>query len=185
MGTIDSLRKKMNEQLPLFYCSITVLMAWILFCRENRLKLNLSDVDISKLYDIDTDFNITRLRKIEGKSFFGYISSNTNVENFDFKRVLTITKELSNISNPKVFVRGKFELWFLFAFCKKTTDVIIPRLNKSIKAVNRVSSVKYPKCKIHVSITYQNILQLLAPRIKSPESVQKFLSLNFGKIPLS
>ena len=86
------------------------------------------------------------------------------------------------MDTPKTFLRGKYELWFLFIFCKKVVEIILPQLNTRIEEHNKKNKVKISKCKIHIELKEANMIEITAPRVKIPLEVKKFIKGNIESL---
>lgn len=179
---IDDLKKEFIKQLDFFTEKMTSISAWVVYCRKNKLPVNLSDIDISKIFSISNDFKIKRNLSGGYKTPFEYICSTTKTRHYNFTEIKKISKDLQNIKPAKKFLRGKYELWFLYAFCKNTIDITIPFLNKEIKKHNTSNEVKKTKCKVTIPIKPENIIQITAPRVRLSADIANFLKENLRKI---
>lgn len=179
---ISELKGRFIEELRIFSEEMTRISAWVVYCRKNNFDVNLSDIDIAKLFKITKDFNIKRAIPKGAKNRFDYICSVTKTNYYSLPELKEISKNLYRIETPKKFIRGKYELWFLYAFCKNTIEVTVPQLNKKIKDHNRKSDKKIMKCKVTIQIKPENILQVTAPRVKLSKDISDFLQLNLMKL---
>jgi len=179
---IENLNNEFIKQLDFFTEKMTSISAWVVYCRKNKLPVNLSDIDISKIFSISNDFKIKRDLSSGHRTPFEYICSTTKTSYYNYSEIKSISKNLRNIKPAKKFLRGKYELWFLYAFCKNTIDITIPLLNKEIKKYNTSNEVKKTKCKVTIAIKPENIIQITAPRVKLSADIAKFLNENLRKI---
>lgn len=179
---IDDLKNEFIKQLDFFTDKMISISAWVVYCRKNKLQVNLNDIDISKIFSISNDFKIKRCLSSGHKTPFEYICSTTKTNYFNYSEIKSISKELRSIQPAKIFLRGKYELWFLYAFCNNTVEFTIPLLNKEIKKHNTSSGVKKTKCKVTISIKPENIIQITAPRVRVSPDIDKFLNRNLLKL---
>lgn len=179
---IDDLKEIFLTQLDKFSELMTQISAWVVYCRKNRLDINLSDIDISKLFKITSTFEVKRNVSSGHKNPFEYICAATKTAYYNFKEIKDIATNLKQIRPAKKFLRGKYEIWFLYAFCKNTIDITIPELNKEIKKHNQANKIKLTKCKMTIAVKRENIIQITAPRVRLPSDVSDFLNSNLKKI---
>lgn len=179
---ISDLAFQFTTQLEIFSKSMLSISSWVVYCRKNNFKVNLSDIDISKIFEISIDFKIKKKVSSGHRNPFEYICETTKTSHFNIQSIKEIYKQLKEIHPPKIFIRGKYELWFLYAFCKNTIDVTVPKINKEIKKYNSTNENKLTKCKVAISIRPENIVQVLAPRVRIPNDISTFLNTNYGKI---
>ena len=182
---VSELRAEFINQLEVFSNLIIGLSSWVVYCRKNSYNVNLNDIDISRLFQLTDDFKVKKNIPNPHNTFFEYVCATTKTAHFDLKSIKEIFVELENIKPPKKYIRGKYELWFLYAFCKKTTDITVPKINAEIKKYNSANTVKVTKCKVTIPVKPENILQILAPRVRIPPDVAHFLNSNYAKITLA
>jgi hypothetical protein len=180
---INELEKKFEEELKVFHELITTVMAYAIFCRKNNLDLRLKDIELSNLFKVKPDLTISQAVNKTYTSKFDYISKATKTSyKTNFRQLLSISKQLKRIEEPKIFVRGKYELWFFFSFCRQTITQVVPKINQKIKERNKATGERTSKCNVHIDLKEQNILQIVAPRVKMPEDVALFLKCNLEKL---
>lgn len=182
---ISDLIVQFNAQLEIFSKSMISISSWVIYCRKNSFRVNLSDIDISKIFELSSDFKVKKKVSSGHRNPFAYICDTTKTSHFDMYSIKEICTQLKGIHPPKVFIRGKYELWFLYAFCKNTVDITVPKINKEIKKYNLTNEVKITKCKVTIPIKPENIVQVLAPRVRMPNDISIFLNTNYGKITLA
>lgn len=180
--TIDRLKQEFVIQLERYSGLMTQISAWVVYCRKKNLEVNLNDIDISKLFELSSNFKVKRNVTSGHRNPFEYICASTKTAYYNFKEIKDIATTLKKITPAKKFLRGKYEIWFLYAFCKKTIDITIPELNKEIKKHNQTNRNKLTKCKVTVAIKPENIIQITAPRVRLPNDISQFLNTNLKKI---
>ncbi|MBV5282067.1 MAG: DUF4435 domain-containing protein [Paludibacter sp.] len=179
---ISKLKTEFINQLSSYSEKMTSISAWVVYCRKNNLPVNLSDIDISKIFSISKDFKIKRDISSGHNTPFEYICSVTKTNYYDLKEIKEISTALQGIIPAKNFIRGKYELWFLYAFCKNTIENTIPSLNEEIKKHNSTNRIKKTKCKVTISLKPENIIQITAPRARISKDISDFLNHNLNKI---
>ena len=179
---IDDLKETFITQLDRFSELMTRISAWVVYCRKNNFSVNLSDIDISKLFEITSTFKVKRNVTSGHKTPFEYICAATKTAYYNFRIIKDIATNLKKIKPAKRFLRGKYEIWFLYAFCKKTIDITIPELNKEIRKNNQANKLKLTKCKVTIAVKPENIIQITAPRVRLPRDISTFLKSNLKKL---
>jgi hypothetical protein len=81
----------------------------------------------------------------------------------DFKQAL---KKLKNLE-PKKYIRGKFELWYLISFLIDLTKILTER-NQAKRAM------------IKIQLTNENAIEVLSGKIPYPKSLNEFLDANLS-----
>lgn len=179
---IDNLKDKFTKQLKVFSTYMIPLSAWMIYCRSKLFKVNFSDIDMANLFELNSNFEIKKTTKRGHEKLFEYVCSVTKTSYFDYSEIKKNYSKLKATPDYKLFLRGKYELWFFYAFCKNTVDVIIPKLNEEIKKHNKINTLKLTKCKVTISIKPENILQIAAPRVRVPKEISNFLNNNLTMI---
>jgi hypothetical protein len=178
---IKDLALQFDRQLDAFHTNLKLMTAWIIYCRKNNYKINLNDIHMAKIFTITNELELKRLISKSYKSFFQYLFDATKCSQFDSKEVFEIARELMDMPNPKMYIRGKYEFWFMFNFYKTTIDHLIPFLNQEIKNKNKKSGTKLPKYKVHIELKETNICDIIASRVRIPDELNQFLTYNLKR----
>lgn len=182
LNNIDILKKRFNEQYHLFCDLLIPFLSWIIYCMKNMLPITINEIDLSKLFKIDDNLKVCKENSSGYTSAFRYICDVSNVNEFKLKEVLQCARLLQKITDPKIYMRGKFEIWFFLNFCSRTMECVIPKLNKEIAQYNRKTKDKISKCKVRMHISKENILPVFAPRVPIPDSLREFLICNMSTL---
>lgn len=91
--------------------------------------------------------------------------------NKSWKSIRKVLKELKVIKDPKIFLRGKYEMWFLIEF-----------LNNLIKELNKGIPKGQERYKLNPSMAVSNSVTLLGPRLRIPKDIKDFLDNNLSKL---
>jgi hypothetical protein len=174
---LQKIKNKYIDQQRLFFNKLTMILGWISYCRLNNLNLNLGDFLIGDLFYLDDDFNLRKRKTVDGMKPFKYICETTGTEHFSFTEIRNMSLIVSQTEDYKTVMRGKYDLWLLFAFYDKTVRVVIPKVNQIIKEHNRKNARKRSRCKIMVPVTLENILLLSAPKLLIPDDLKEFLQV--------
>lgn len=161
-GQFEIVRAKFIAELRKFYEIFQPIMCWIIYTMRCNLKPNFNNINVTKLliFDDQLELNIlpdnilAELEKCCG------INTPENFEN----EVGEIKREIEK-HDPKMYVRGKFELWFLVKFVEK----LIPIIRNCYQNEGE-------KIKVVTVITEENAIEILGPRIPIPQTLSSFLS---------
>ncbi|NER83791.1 MAG: DUF4435 domain-containing protein [Leptolyngbya sp. SIO1D8] len=161
---INQITKEFMIQLSNFHKEITPVIALILYYRKNNLTANLNQINLSKIFEFQK--KVKRQKNIK-KYLEKAIDSKTAAP---WTEILKYMRILSQISNSKYFVRGKFEMWFFIKF-----------LNSLPKILNHGKEKGESKIKINVNLAESTAIQILAPRLRIPGDLKQFLDVTIKK----
>lgn len=175
-GLISEILAKFEVQLSVFVNSLQLLSAWIIYHRKINSKLNLNNIDLADIFCFNDELELHI--KHHASDLIEHVENCTQcctdrTDNEIWQEIYFIQQNLTSITNHKFYIRGKFEIWFLFAFCKCTVDRLIPNLNL-------VKTRK--KYKVQIQLNQQNILQIIAPRLIIPDEVKEFIDKNIKSV---
>jgi len=158
---IEKFRKELNK----YYLLILPIIAWIVYTRRTGKKVNLNNVDLKKIFYFNDDLEIVRKSPEKYNSRLEYldISCNVSTPKAVWRDILSVARELS-LLQPKVHLRGKFELWFLVEFLTKLKTC----KDSSGKSLFKAST----------QINMGNAVEILGPRASCPASLNSFLIFN-------
>jgi hypothetical protein len=169
---IDRIKTQFKKSLKSFYDAALPLMAWIL--HQNRIKSrpNLQGINCDNIFGISADFDIT---SIEISKLIPLIDKycNTKTPASFFGEYPKLITELP-LNNAKIWVRGKFELWFLVKFI----NVLVVRFNENSKSA-------FARIKMLTPLNTNNAIEILGPRLSMCKDIEGFLAVNLNIKPLS
>ncbi|MBU3020167.1 DUF4435 domain-containing protein [Paraglaciecola agarilytica] len=141
-----------------FCNSIKPVMAWALSCRRLKLRPSLNEIKMGDIVQIDE--NLELHENFNKNNLLNYLHYKCNLEATVFKNYIgEIEQELSLLSFEK-YLRGKYHLWFLIEF-----------FDKSKKALEIANG---SKIKLHFNLNVATALDVLGPRIRTPDSISDF-----------
>lgn len=160
------------QQLHMFYSLILPVMIWIIIVRRLGERPQLEQLDLGNLFKFNDDLHI--MAKVNRK-FTSLLNAlermcNCATPNGAEIQMTELEVELTKLSEPKLYVRGKFELWFLSKFVKKLAE----------KFQN--SDVNF-KFRNENHIEPEQIIQSLGPRSNFPERLRVFLGNHLNNFP--
>jgi hypothetical protein len=150
-----------DSKLASFHRAVKSLMCWIIVMRRSGARVILSDLKLEKLYDFDGG-RIVRVRAGPPIAYLCQATQTAPPANL-WKQVRRVRKELDR-QDPKRYIRGKFEAWFLVEFVKR----VIADLGSVAAESNGSISVTAP---LHES----NFVQILVRGVQVPPSLDSFL----------
>ncbi|NNV55027.1 DUF4435 domain-containing protein [Limnovirga soli] len=160
---VNQIVTKYEKELELFIKQIRPILAWVLTVRSHKLKANLNMIDLSKLFQINSDLTFLYL-KIDK---IAYLENVTHVKTPIVH--LSGLKHWYNVMDAtptyKLYLRGKFEAWFLITFFNRLNGYLLKNYNHNSK--------------VKTNINHSNALEIIGPRTSIPERFEKFLKQLF------
>tara|TARA_R110001599_G_scaffold331474_1_gene546278 strand:+ start:3167 stop:4075 length:909 start_codon:yes stop_codon:yes gene_type:complete len=154
-------KSKFKIEYNKFFRAISYLIAWIVYIKRNNIKVTLNEIDLGKLFRFSKEIDF-KARGGKQTEYLEKITGVTTPEN-SWGDILKIINEIRTM-NPKVVIRGKFEIWFFIQFLIEYKD-----------------SLAKPN-KVNTHLTNANCIEICAPRVIMPESLVRFIHENYGKI---
>ncbi|HLP90257.1 MAG TPA: DUF4435 domain-containing protein [Nostocaceae cyanobacterium] len=173
----DSIINLFLEELKKVQLLLIPIIAWIICIKRNGGKPNLNNIRFESIFQID-DFHLTLCKIKNGKysTRLKYLESVFNVSTPPnlWVQILNEARKLRKIfnnDNPKIYVRGKYELWFFIQFLNKLEKRIRDVINLYIPPDGK----KKPSFKVTTKINKENAIEILGPRVICPTSLKDFL----------
>jgi len=180
----DFYKLQQNEQLTqviqnfqqgynVFVKLIRPMMAWAIAQKkkeqqfaiiQNRKEkgLNLNNVKLNKVFELDSD--LKPLKSTNGwKNLKKACSFNHELSVDDLKQELKKLKVLE----PKKYIRGKFDIWYLISFLIYLTKILTTK-NQPERAM------------IKIQLTNENAIEVLSGKVPYPKSLNEFLEGNLS-----
>lgn len=155
--------ERFDEELSRFHRAILPLMAWIVAVRRSGGRPILKDVSVAKFINL-ADHSVVRkgfclayLRRVTG----------VNAPDTTWRQTRRTCVELKR-SNPKRYVRGKFEAWFLLEFVKRL-----------LAELGRLSKQSGGSISVSTSLYESNLVEILVRGVPIPASLESFLNFHF------
>lgn len=166
---INQCYKDFDKNLKTFSIQIQPLIAWIIYHRSIGSSLQLNNFKISDIFYFDNNLKINKNRFCKGKKMQEYILDKTKLTHTDecWKGILSYYRQLKNTSHHKIYLRGKYEVWFLISY-----------INKLVEIINDKKTKGETKIKLQFNLTTDNAVELLGPRLKKPTDLNNFLYSN-------
>ncbi|MBL7920052.1 MAG: DUF4435 domain-containing protein [Bacteroidia bacterium] len=166
---INKCYRNFDKNLKIFSYKIQPLIAWIVYHRSIKSKLQLNNFKISDLFYFDNNLNINKHKLCNGLKIQNHLLTKTKLTHTPncWKGILHYYKQIRKIHSHKVYVRGKYEIWFLATY-----------INKLVTIINNSKNAGEPKIKMQFNLTADNAVELLGPRLKKPNDLSVFLETN-------
>jgi hypothetical protein len=160
---LSQFEARLNE----FHILILPIMAWIVIQRRAGNRVRLSDFRPGELFRV-SDVGISRQPKRCAIKYLTRVTG-TSASGPVFRRMRATNAELRRLP-AKVYVRGKFEVWWFVEFAHR----IIEGLMKVAGEVGGSVSVQAP-------LNESTSIQLLAPGVPTPTSLDAFLKFHLNR----
>lgn len=149
--------------------------AWMMYCRENKFNVNFNDIKISDLFEINSDGILIKKSISSYISIFEYICHKTKTSHFNLPQIKSYLIKINSESRSQKFIRGKYDLHFMFLYLKYISDYIVLELSEEVKNHNKNNSEKIVRPKLLVQFNEQNMFQVLFNKVKEPTDLTNFL----------
>jgi hypothetical protein len=133
--------------------------------RRTGRKPVLSQVDVGEFLAL-SDNGVARRKGVQTLSYLCRVAG-IQARNGEWKQVRETCRELRRL-DPKRYVRGKFEAWFLLSF--------IRRLLEELSASARESGGSIT---VSAQLSDSNVVQLLVRAVPVPQPLASFLEFHF------
>lgn len=117
----------------------------------------------------------------KNKNKEAFIEAEADVSLITFKEIRQNIKKLDIIEDSRVYIRGKYHLWFLIEFLKDL-NTNAQKINTKIKQLNEETGEKYTDINQSIQINESNIFDILPMKIDKHNDVNIFLINNIQKI---
>ena len=157
--------ERFATELSRFQRLVTPIMAWTICVRRRGLPVALQNLNLGEMFLFDPNLRIRRR-----KGIVPYLTKRTGVPNdphfwADLRAVIRSLKNL----DPKTFVRGKFETWFLVQFSRA-----------AIEQVKAAAIAADGDLEVPIRVEVSNLVPLLAAYASLPPSLETFLASHLG-----
>lgn len=158
LASIDS---QFDLQLAAFHNAIRSLMCWIIAMRRSGARVVLSDLKLERIFRFD-DLRVVRVRAGSPVNYL-YTATQTTASASLWRQVRRVCRELTK-QEPKRYIRGKFEAWFLVEFMKRVIEHLVT-----------VAAESNGSIAISVPLHESNFVQILVRSVEVPPALDSFL----------
>jgi hypothetical protein len=162
---MDAVLRLFDAQLSKFHQYMLPIMAHIIAWQRRGERLLLENIRMKDLFEIDS--GVLRKRQTPGKcrTQSAYLCKKLKLTRQGLMKSYKIaTQDLKACKEPKRYVRGKYELWFLVSFSesvRKNAALFCRPLHAAPKPASALGS--------------NNAVCLVGPRARAPRSLRCFL----------
>lgn len=158
----DGILARFRSELNRFYAFALPLTAWIIFLRQNGLRPNLNDLNLSRVCSFNNEIAL-ELAEMEKVIEISEPLCGVKTPGDFASAAPAILVQLSALE-PKKYIRGKFELWFFVRFVAKLAETLRNTILDGRQSV-----------KLRTSIGEENAVEVLGPRAVMPSGLKFFL----------
>jgi len=167
----NKILEKFRIELERFYEQVLPITAWIIYLRRCKLRPNINNINLSHFFRFNDDLTLEidlDIKQTNGSSILERMCEVTTPPGCQ-PEIESIVNELANL-DPKLYVRGKFEIWFFVKF-----------VGKLVKLLQGTTNTIGKRIKVRTQINEDNAVEILGPRLQIPSSLEKFLQENLSK----
>lgn len=157
----DVLSNIFHKSLLYFHDQMTIITIWSIYAIKNGFSPHINNINLSKIFVFNEGLE---LKKIDNSLILeDYLKSTCKVDNIIIEptNINDIALHLSKF-DPKVYIKGKYELWFLVKFINKLIDILI----------------KTKKLRVRTTINEEAAIEFFGPRLNTPTSLIEFIHDN-------
>lgn len=169
---VDIFKLHFIKQLEEFYKLMLMVISWIIYLRESNSKANINNIKLSNIFHFVQEQDSLQIKKkISDDEIFKYLDTSTgfNTPPNAHNSISNIHDKLKTIPEPKTYIRGKYELWFLVEYYLRLINCINSS-NIGFKLNNKIN------------INHDNAIKILGSKILIPNSLENFLKYNFSNL---
>jgi hypothetical protein len=155
-----------TRQLEEFRRLILPIMGWIVTKRRAGNRPNLNDINPGEFLC----FSASRIAKRDGIKALDYLEKVTQAQHRpgEWGQIRRTCRELRRLE-PKRYVRGKFDAWFLLGFIRQTLEILGEIVRDAGGSIS-----------IGVQLTELNFIPVLIRGVPTPPSLESFLEFHFA-----
>ncbi len=171
-------KENFKKQHTEYVRQLKMISAWMMYCRKNKFEVNFNEIKISDLFKIDENGILQKKTLSSYTSKFDYLCKKTSSNHFDLNEIKEYYKAIDSESQPQKFIRGKYELHFMFMYLKYISEHVIIEVANEVKTHNRNclnKKDKVVKPKLTIQINEENIFQVLNNKVQTPNKLKDFI----------
>ena len=165
---VEKLKQLFDSNIKVFLDALAPVMAEIVSAQRSGLRPTLDDIEVKALFDFVNGRAQIKAAYATADSRAAFAAQCVGLPASPPLSRSSIEAEFLRLPRAESFVRGKYAIWFLVESSSKA--------HQSIGSIISTYSIS-PKMK--VSIGQKNAMVLLAPRLRCPETLRKFLAATF------
>lgn len=126
-----------KNQHIIYVKQLKMISAWMMYCRKNSFKVSFNEIKMSDLFKIDADGKLKKKILVNYASKFKYLCDKTKTNHFDIEEIRKYYNLIDEANNAKTFIRGKYELYFMFIYLRYITENVVSEISKKAKEHNK------------------------------------------------
>lgn len=166
-----------KQQHIIYVKQLKMISAWMIYCRKNKFNICFNDIKMADLFKIDESGKLQKKTLSSYASKFEYLCDKTKTRHFNIVEIRHYYNLIDKVSNPKKFIRGKYELYFMFMYLKYISENVVNEISKEVKEHNKNARKqdKVIRPKSTIQLNEENIFQVLYNKTKIPEKLKIFI----------
>jgi len=204
----ELIEQVISEIRPLYeiFCSkLKIVTSWILIYREDSSFCDLDEIKFDDLFMQEKDVFTCTKKVLQTK--YAQLMADTTIVNqhkkqyrtqglkvileskskadpskFSYKAFLRNYRKINSIQDRKKYLRGKYEIWFLFKVFVGNFSVKMKAYNEKAGNYNAKdeNKEKIPRIAQRMQINESTIFSLVTPKMKIPSDLDQFLRNNLA-----
>ena len=183
---LDNVATEYSKNYSEFQKMMILLSAWMLEVREQEIlgfipSPNFNGIKLSDYMEISSafKFKLKFSKKDSIKKFYKDYSFNSKLK---YKFILKKEKMLKEFSEPKIYIRGKQDLWFIIQAFDRVNKTTISEINASPENKKKLTSLPNDKESYKEYLKQENAMRVLGPRLSPPPmDLEDFIKRNYNK----
>jgi hypothetical protein len=166
-----------KKQHKIFVKQLKMISAWMMYCRKNNFEVCFNDIKMSDLFKIDNDGKLIKKSLSTYRSKFEYLCDKTQSNHFNITEIRFFYNKIKEETKPKKYIRGKYELYFMFMYLKYISENVVNEISREVKEHNKSvrGKDKIVRPKSTIQIKEENVFQVLYNKSKVPIKLKSFL----------
>lgn len=166
-----------KKQHEIFVKQLKMISAWMMYCRKNNFEVCFNDIKMSDLFKIDNDGKLIKKSLSTYRSKFEYLCDKTQSNHFNIAEIRFFYNKIKEETKPKKYIRGKYELYFMFMYLKYISENVVNEISREVKEHNKSArgKDKIVRPKSTIQIKEENVFQVLYNKSKVPIKLKSFL----------
>jgi hypothetical protein len=165
---IAAIRQRFHTELQRFYEYVEEIMLWGIYHKRIGSAFSFSDIKLHHFLEIGTDLSLKTI--VDTHEWIASLDDMCQiVTDSQFQNQTPELKKIISNREPKHYIRGKFEIWFLVKFLQRLASVLKTDVNISLRYSQGLMGER-------------DIVKTLGPRFHPfPERLHSFLKHNFQR----
>lgn len=166
-----------KNQHRVYVKQLKMISAWMMYCRKNSFNVSFNEIKMADLFKIDGNGKIQKRALPNYSSKFKYLCDKTKSNHFNIEEIRKYYDLIEKANNANTFIRGKYELYFMFIYLKYITENVVIEISKEAKEHNRNARKqdRVTRPKSTIQLTEENIFQVLYNKVKIPNKFKNFI----------